>query len=193
LALILHGFALVAQTVAIGGVAFLCLIAQPLLTRGTADADKVRRGTVRILRIAGGAIVVLAVVRLGVQLVTMVGAGIPLDRAFGAGFVVAWSLQGACGAALAVLAVGASRRGVDGLLILFALGMLASGIATSHAVDRIEDRGWLLLATALHQAGAGVWIGGLPALLLALGTVTDKPALAFVGRRGWRYSVSPRC
>jgi putative copper resistance protein D len=164
-------------------VAFLYLIAQPLLTRGTVRADKVRRGTIRILRITGGAIPVLAVVRLGVQLATMVGAGIPLDRAVGAGFVVVWCLQGACGAALAVLAGGASRRGVDRLLILFALGMLAGGVATSHAVGRMEDRSWLLLATALHQAGAGVWIGGLPALLFALGTVTDKPTLAFIGRR----------
>jgi copper resistance protein D len=88
-----------------------------------------------------------------------------------------------------------SRRGGDGLLILFTLGVLAGSIATSHAAGRIEDRSWLLLATALHQAGAGVWIGGLLALLLALSTVTDKAGLAFIGPaiRQWRYSVSPRC
>lgn len=56
LALILHGFALLGQTVAIGNVAFLLLIAQPLLTRGS--AGKVRQGTIRILRMAGGAIAV---------------------------------------------------------------------------------------------------------------------------------------
>lgn len=58
LALILHGLALLGQTGAIGSVAFLLLIAQPLLTRGIAGAGKVRQGTIRILHMAGGAIAV---------------------------------------------------------------------------------------------------------------------------------------
>jgi copper resistance protein D len=195
LALILHGFALVGQTVAIGSVAFLLLIAQPLLTRSTAGADKVRQGTIRILAIAGGAIAVLAVLRLGAQLATMVGAGIPLDRAFGAGFVVAWSLQGACGVALAALAGRVSRRGGEGLLILFTLGVLAGSIATSHAVGRIEDRSWLLLATAptrraLAYGSAACWRCCLHSARSPINP--PSPSSAAVIRR-WRYSGSPRC
>jgi putative copper resistance protein D len=183
LSLILQGLVVVAQTVTIGSVAFICVIAQPLLTGRIADADKVRAGTVRILRIAGGALAVLSIARIGLQLAIVVGAGIPLARASGAPFVLAWSIQAACGAALAMLAGRTGRNGVNSLLIVSALGVLAGSVGSSHAVARVDDRGWLLLATALHQAGAGVWIGGLPMLLLALGRVTGKPALAFIGRR----------
>ncbi|HEX2826222.1 MAG TPA: CopD family protein [Burkholderiales bacterium] len=178
LALILRAFALIAQTVTLGSVAFLCLIAQRLQADGIAGADTVQRGAVRILRIAGSAIAVFALLRVALQVAGLVGTGIPLDRALGAGSVIAWSLQAACGAALAVRA-----RRVDASTLVFALAVLACGIATSHAAGRIEDRGWLLAATVLHQAGAAVWIGGLPALLVALATVTDRRALAFVGRR----------
>ena len=175
-----------AQTVAVGSVAFLWLLAEPLLSGGSAGADKVRRDTIRIVRIAGLAVAILAVVRLWVQLAAMVGAGIPLERAVGAGFVLAWTLQGTCGAALAILAGRVSGHGNHRVLILLALGVLAGTIATSHAAGRIEDRSWLFLATTLHQTGAAVWVGGLPALMLALGTMSDRAALAFIGRR---YSV----
>jgi putative copper resistance protein D len=183
LSLVLHGLSAVAQTVAIGSVAFACAIVQPLLTRGAAAVGNVRAGTVRILRIAAAALAVLSIARIGLQLAAIVGAGIPLDRAFGAPFVFAWALQSACAAALAILAGRMGHRYVDGVLILLALGVLAGSVAASHAVARIDDRSLLILATTLHQAGAGVWIGGLPTLMLALATVADKRALAFIGRR----------
>jgi putative copper resistance protein D len=47
------------------------------------------------------------------------------------------------------------------VLLAFTLG--------SHAIARTEDRAMLLAATALHQAGAALWLGGLPCLLAALG------------------------
>lgn len=177
-ALILRWLALVAQSVALGSVVFLFLIAQPLHAGEVAGADKVRLDAIRFLRIAGASVAVLALLRVALQVAGLLGTGFPLDRALTAGSVLAWSMQAACGCALAVRA-----RRTDAVTIFMALGVLACGIATSHAAARLDDRGWLLAATALHQSGAAVWLGGLPALLAALHTIADKPALAFVGRR----------
>ena len=187
LALLLRALALVAQTVALGSVVFIGLIAQGLHAGDVEGAEAVRQGSVRTLRIAGAAIAIFAAFRVALQITALIGADIPLERAFGAGFVIAWSVQAVCGAALAARA---RRPPIDAWTILFAVGVLACSIATSHAVGRIEDRGWLLFATTLHQAGAALWIGGLPALLIALNRITDKTALAFIGRR---YSAMALC
>jgi putative copper resistance protein D len=59
--------------------------------------------------------------------------------------------------------------------------VIAASAAGSHAIARTEDRPMLLAATALHQAGAALWLGGLPALLAALRLRPETAAA--VGRR----------
>jgi hypothetical protein len=48
------------------------------------------------------------------------------------------------------------------LLLALTLVDLGAGVAISHAAARIDDRALLIGITALHHAGAAVWIGGLP-------------------------------
>jgi putative copper resistance protein D len=61
--------------------------------------------------------------------------------------------------------LSAGRRAA---LLLAAVALLAAATSASHAVAREEGRAGLLAATALHQAGAALWLGGLPALLACL-------------------------
>ena len=91
---------------------------------------------------------------------------------------------------LAVAALGllALPRGTPGpgrraALLAAALVLVAASAAGSHAIARTEDRPMLLAATALHQAGAALWVGGLPALLAALRL---RPETA-----GWSGGATP--
>jgi putative copper resistance protein D len=63
---------------------------------------------------------------------------------------------------------------------------LVAAVAGSHAMARPEGRTMLLLATASHQLGAALWLGGLPVLLLALRA--DWPA-SVAQAIGARYSA----
>jgi putative copper resistance protein D len=72
------------------------------------------------------------------------------------------------------------------LLLALALVDLGAGVATSHAAARMEDRSFLLAITALHHAGAAVWIGGLPCFLSAMRRL---PGGAMRSQVGARYSL----
>jgi copper resistance protein D len=82
---------------------------------------------------------------------------------------------------------GAPGRARRLALLLGALALLAATSAGSHAVARTESRAMLLAATALHQAGAALWLGGLPALLGALRLSPGTAGL--VGRRYSRFAA----
>src|SRR5262249_12785390 len=71
------------------------------------------------------------------------------------------------GAMLMLVLLYGKRPSVP-LLLVLAMVDLGAGVATSHAAARMESR-WLLIAvTALHHAGAAIWIGGLPCFLSAM-------------------------
>src|SRR5581483_3135929 len=93
-------------------------------------------------------------------------ANLTLGQALGAGFVVAALVKAAAALLVALLCLGG--RPVPALLGLGALTIVLASTMTSHAAARLDDRLPLGLATALHQLGAAVWIGGLPCFLMAL-------------------------
>ena len=176
---------LVARTALLGAVLFWVGIALPLAGRLYApDAARLpglaRRGTliaggVSILAGAGGAALNALVLQASLDA--------PMTRVLGADFVLAAALATAATLLLVGLALpgahpGAARRA--GLLLAAAALVLAS-TATSHAMARTEGRPMLLAATALHQTGAALWLGGLPLLLAALRL--DAATARAVGRR----------
>jgi putative copper resistance protein D len=67
--------------------------------------------------------------------------------------------------------------------------LLASIVATSHATGRVDDRAWLLGVSALHQAGAAAWIGGLPYFLIVLAATLANPLRAAIAQRYSRICV----
>ena len=186
---VLNAAKLVARTALLGSVLFWVGLALPLAGRLAApDAARlpaIGRGAVLA---AGGA--ALAVGLSGTALNALVlGAtlDVPVAGVLGADFVLAAAAQTLATLALLGLALSGEARpgpGRRAALLLGALALVAATAAASHAMARTEGRPMLLAATALHAAGAGLWLGGLPALLAALRL---DPAVARAAGR--RYSA----
>ena len=83
---------------------------------------------------------------------------------------------------LAVLAL-LPKKGPTLWLLLPALAVLASTVATSHAAARVDYRLPAIFFTAIHQGTTATWIGGLPYLLLTIRRTPDAAAAERVGRR----------
>lgn len=106
----------------------------------------------------------------------------------GAAFVVSGAIEAFAAALLALIAlrgIGSASRSIT--LVLAAVVLIAQ-VATSHAAARVDDRAAMLIATALHEAGAALWLGGLPALWAALSFDDPRTARA-VGRRFSRVAM----
>ncbi|WP_439814851.1 copper resistance D family protein [Zavarzinia sp. CC-PAN008] len=183
LTIVLRGFDLVAQSMAVGGIVFIAVIAQPLQGRlGVSGAALLDR-SYRLLVLAGIGLAAFNGARILLQLGALFGT-IDLDweEALGAHFVTAWGVRAACGVAIAALA--ASR--VEGrlwLLVLFTAILLLAGILTSHSIARLDDRAILAAATLVHQVGAAIWIGGLPWFIAGLARAQDGRQTEAIGRR----------
>ncbi len=188
LSIVVHGLTILAQSIALGGVLFLVLLALPL-------ADRIGRDiAVSTARIAAwGAIALLAAeaATVALQAASVVGS---IDLAWadtlGANFAIAGFMKMGIAALLALLlfARGASAPVVP--LVLAAILELVAATMTTHAVARLSDRGPLLVAAWLHQAGAAIWIGGIPCFLMALARATDGKALRAVSARFSRMSMA---
>ena len=186
LGVILHGFDLIAQTIVLGSILFLLFLALPLAPRLGTEAADLPAIARKVIRIAApfGLLLVITVTGLNAA-VLQDSLGAPWSEVAGSGFVIAGAVR-----ALALLAIllivswrsltSASTRAA---LALLAAILLAGALADSHAMARLDDRIPMFLASALHQAGAAIWLGGLPCFALALRDVKAAQSLALVGKR----------
>ena len=184
LSVVLRGLVLTAQSLAIGGVAFLVLLAHPLRTQLGASGAAVFERCRRLLLWSAIAFAALELVFVLLECLVLAGTvDISLAAAFGADF----ARFGMTAAAASVLAAALARWPLEGLrfaaLPVLALVMLLAQAATSHAAAQLNGRAPLMLADLLHMAAAAAWIGGIPYLLLALGRASDGAAQARIGRR----------
>ncbi|MBK1659913.1 CopD family protein [Paracraurococcus ruber] len=169
LSVVLHAAELVARTAVLGGTVFWLGLALPLapwLPPG--DAAQLRRIGQRAVAWAAAAGIGTALASSGLAVLAL-GATLdaPLADLLGADFVRAAATAIAAMAVLLAIALAGPEPGRwqrIGLL-LAAVALLLGATAGSHAVARTEGQAVLLAATALHQVGAALWIGGLPALL----------------------------
>ena len=190
LSIILHGLTIVGQSVAIGGVFFLLVLARPLEGRlGAAGAGI----EVRTRRIAGLACVGLAVAEtlgLSLQLAVLYGTlELPLGDLLDAQSSLASLVKLAATVGLGA-ALFAFRRPTAALLAGLCAVELAAATLTTHAAARLDHRAVLLAVEALHQLGAAIWIGGLPCFLAALNILRDGNAWRTVGARFSRMSMA---
>jgi putative copper resistance protein D len=84
------------------------------------------------------------------------------------------------------------RRGhqAQGTVLLgLCVVILVAATLTTHAAARLDDRVPLLAAAFLHQAGAAIWIGGIPSFIAALAWVDDGIAWRAIGSRFSRMSM----
>ncbi|MEZ5833107.1 MAG: CopD family protein [Dongiaceae bacterium] len=180
---ILSGVVRTFQCLAIGGIAFLIFIALPLDRRAADDALAPR--TLQLTRMFVWGLLVTVAMLLALQVTILSGtAEISLGEALGGDFAVAQIVRLAGAILMLILLYG--RKPPAPLLAVLALIDLGAGVATSHAMARIDARGLLIAVTALHHMGAAAWIGGLPCFLSAMRRL---PAGALRAQVGTRYSA----
>lgn len=184
LSVVLRGLVLSAQSLAVGGIFFLALLARPLAPRlgapGVAALERCRR------LLLWSAVAFASVELISVLLECLVLAGtaeISLAEAFGADF----ARFGVTAAAAAIVAAMLAARPLDGrrflALPVLALIILLAQAGVSHAAAQLAGRAPLMVADLLHMAAAAAWIGGIPYFLLALGRARDGVAYGQIGRR----------
>jgi copper resistance protein D len=159
----LRAAGLAGQAVALGGALFA------LVVLGRGREPGAARAVDRTLRITALGALVAGVAQIGVL------AALGWELAGDASWPIADLLGSTVGLAgvtrvgVACLAAAAAlvlRRASDSsgrgkLLLVATLLLTFTGALASHAIGRLEGRVWLWSVTALHQAAAGTWLGGL--------------------------------
>ncbi len=166
-AVVLKALALALEALLLGGAAFLVFVVRGSGAQATAGVC--RRGM-------GWAAVVLLLVECAAaasEIVTLVwNGGVTLGTALGAPSLRAHAWIAVFGLALALVAPVFGRKRyravVPWMVLAGSAGLLASAVSLSHAASRLDHRPVLLLMTALHHIGTGIWLGAMPYLLLAL-------------------------
>jgi copper resistance protein D len=171
LSIVVHGLTILSQSVALGGVLFLVLLARPL------HHPVIAAGTTRIAGHAAIALVLAETVDLS------------LFEVLTADFALAGLVKTAVAAVLALLLLKGAR--VPGFLLLaLAIIELAAATLTTHAAARMDNRATLLAVEFLHQLGAAIWIGGIPCFLLALAHIRDGSVWRQASTRFSRISMA---
>jgi putative copper resistance protein D len=195
LVIIIHGISIVSQSMMLGGVLFLTCLAQPKALTLGAPAAAIERGTIRLTFWAALGLILCQIATLLMETAVLVGTvALPISDILQADFAVAALIKLAAAAAVAVLlwlpsaTLRPTLAGRTLLWLACAVELLAATL-TTHAAARLDDRGILLAAAALHQLGAAIWIGGIPSFILALKLVQDGIAWREIGSRFSRMSM----
>ena len=184
LSIVVHGLTILAQSIALGGVFFLALLARPLAPLlGTAG-----RGGGAGHRSASppGAPSRCCCARPPPSRCRPPCWSAPsicrVTDVLAAQFAIAGLIKMAIAGVIAALLFVRAGRAPVPLLAGLALVELAAATLTTHAVARLDDRVPLLVVEWLHQFGAAIWIGGIPCFLLALAPRRGRRRVA-AGRR----------
>jgi putative copper resistance protein D len=185
LGVILHGLVILSQSVALGGMLFLVLVARPY--QAVLGPDIARR-CARLAAWSAVALAVFEAVNVWQQtaiLVSTVELGV--GDVLTANFALAGLLKIAAALTLCGLLLrGARARALQGV----GVWELAAATLTTHAAARLSDNALLLGMEFLHQLGAAIWIGGIPCFVMALARLRDGSAFRLVGGRFSRMSMA---
>ena len=188
LTIVLHGLSILAQSMALGGVVFLLLLARPFSAQ-IAGGDRIAARTARIAGWAALGLAAAELLTVAMQSAVLVETvDITLPDALGAFSAQAVLVRMVAALALAALLLPRRPAAPAPLLILCGI-ILAAATLTTHATARLSDNTLLLLASALHIAGAAIWIGGIPSFVMTLGRLRDGHAFRAVGARFSRLSM----
>ncbi|HEX3349057.1 MAG TPA: CopD family protein [Acetobacteraceae bacterium] len=191
LSIVVHGLTIVAQSVAIGSVLFLILLARPKAWL-LGDAGPLIVGdTIRFAVWSALALALCEAVTIALQGAVLVET---VDLTWGNVLEASFATAGLVkmGAALVVvlaLTWGGTRVSSVWLLAAAVVELFAATL-TTHAAARLDNRGPLLVATGLHQLGAAIWIGGIPMFVAALARVHEGGAWREIGSRFSRLSMA---
>ena len=183
LAVLLSAGTLVGQSLLLGGLVFRCWIARPSAEVPADGLDRVRSLSLQWFRFSAIGLVVVQLLYLYVNsAVLMASAEVPFREVVGANFFVAGSIMLLAALLAALIAPIRSRHTVL-YLSLLVLIVLSASVMTDHAASRLEGRLPLIILTGLHEAATGLWIGGLPFLLVAVYGTRDRATQWYLTRR----------
>ena len=185
LSVVLRGLTLTAQSLTVGGTAFLVLLAAPFADELGASGVTIFRHARVLLGWSAIALAIVAAISIFIEGSILADTvGLTIGETLGAGFVLDGLAVIGASLGIAWLALHDRRGKIGGLgLLVLAAIILIAQTMTSHAAAQLENRLVLVAADLLHQAGAAVWIGGIPYLLIALGQCHDAVAWRRVGKR----------
>lgn len=190
LSIVIHGLTIVSQSMTLGGILFLVFLARPKASQLDVAGDVIAWRTARIAAWSAIALIICeaATVFLGGSvLVSTVDLSIP--DVLEANFAIAGLIKVVAAALLAALLFARGAQAPAPLLLAIGLIELAAATLTTHAAARLEDSSLLLVVTGLHQLGAAIWIGGIPAFITALAKVHDAASWRIIGARFSRMSM----
>lgn len=186
LSVVARGISLALQTLIIGCASFVFLVLRPSLRNQPADISAIE---VRICRLLFWVATAMALVQslyaVSNSSILMSTADLRFSEVLGAQFFVA---SAAIVAACIAIAVTAWIRNIAAAIPLAGLILIGS-VTTGHAWSRIENRILLSGFDLLHQAAAGIWIGALPVLLIALGATQSTESANLIARRFSRLAL----
>jgi copper resistance protein D len=189
LSIVIHGLTIIAQSMTVGGAIFLVALARPLANRLGLAGRPVLEATIRITRWAALALIACEAATVALQAAVLVDTvDLTVGNVLQAQFAVAGMVKIGGAGVLAVLLWGRHRAPASLLLVASGI-VLAAATMTTHAAARLEDQVPLLSASALHQFGAAIWIGAIPAFLAALACVHESRAWLLVSQRFSRLSM----
>jgi putative copper resistance protein D len=190
LSIVIHGLTIVAQSMAVGGVIFLGFLARPKAGLFDDAGRAILGSTVRIAAWSALGLIVCEALTIALQgAVLMDTVGLTVGELVGANFVVAGLIKIGCAAVILAALARYGRRAPLVLLLAASVVELAAATLTTHAAARLDNQAPLLAASFLHQLGAAIWIGGIPAFVAALGRVHDGFGWRQVGARFSRMSM----
>ncbi|TDX64881.1 putative copper resistance protein D [Methylosinus sp. sav-2] len=182
LSVILRGSISGALSLAVGGVAFLLLIAEPLAPRLGAAAEPIAARAGRI--VFWSALTLACLVSLdAAALATMLVGALELSfaDALTADAVKADALAAAPALALAFAIRSGAARPLP--LAAFAAALICARLGATHAISRLDNPPGLVAAELAHLTGVALWIGGIPYFLMALARAPDGEAQRAIGLR----------
>ena len=172
---------LAAQSAVLGGAVFGLVLLRPWAARDSGVWAAARRH-IRVIQAAAGVVALAQALVLALEAVELADGGswpielmlaTPVYRTAIARILVALAMA-ALGSWLARAPASARRWATAGAL---GVVLAVTGAGLSHAVARLAGGAWLAALDALHQAAAGVWLGGVLHVLIL---VTWWPASALV-------------
>lgn len=191
LSIVLHGLTIVAQSMAVGGVLFLVLLARPFAPRLGEPGEAISAGVTRIAGLSAAALVLCEAASLALQAAVLASTvDLSVPEILGANFALAGMVKIASATVLALLLLVRGGRTHALFLLGLAFIELVAATLTTHAAARLDDRAPLLAVEFLHQLGAAIWIGGIPCFLLALARVRDGASWRLIGARFSRMSMA---
>jgi putative copper resistance protein D len=190
LSVLLSGAAVVAQSLAVGGIAFILLVIRPFDDRLGESGTPILKRSRQMIFWSAVSLALIGLISLLVEASILVDtAEISWASAFMAQFSVTHAATMVFGIAVAYLTARSGETRPVALGVL-AVAILVAATLTTHAMARLDNRLPLALAEGLHQAGAAVWIGGIPFFVVALARIKDGAALRLIGKRFSQMSLA---